>query len=351
MAHPKDIHNNQYDITIVGAGPAGCMAAASLAGEYRVLLVDQSIFPRNKPCGGILLEESIQFLKQFRIPKDVFSEPAILENLVLWDLNNKIERKERRGFLNISRYKFDEWLWKMALDKCSFLPATKLIDYYPTDGSLEIILEGDKRRAINTKYLISAEGSPSYIRRKLYGMEVNMRSYIAFQEWLKPTKDNLADLFFIFDDSLTDFYSWVIPKSHLLLLGSAIPVGSNNTQQIFDRLKKQIKDKIRFAGSPEIKEAKFTFIPKSSGDIHLGNERIMLIGEAAGLISPSTGEGVSYALRSGYLCADALLRSFDDPQSLYRSSCSPLISEIEEKIKKYKVLSDSTKRLEYLQEP
>jgi geranylgeranyl diphosphate/geranylgeranyl-bacteriochlorophyllide a reductase len=337
-----------YDVVIVGAGPAGCMAAHTIGRRRKTLLIDQSIFPRDKPCGGILLEESIGFLKDFNVPDYVFSDPKVLKNLILLDLDNGIEIKQERNFLNVSRSKFDEWLRRMATENVQFKPSTKLLEFYSADGHIELILgNGQEKSVIRTKYLIAADGSPSSIRRALYGTETSMRSYLAVQEWVKPKTNNLKDAYFVFDSSVSDFYSWIIPKSHFLLIGSGISPSEGNAYQRLESLKDKIGI-LKNTGVPEIREARFTFVTSSIDDIRLGAKNVMLCGEAAGLISPSTAEGISYALRSGHLCAKAILEDFENAHLKYREYCSGMIKEIERKLEKNKILSDPKSRKEYL---
>ncbi len=339
-----------YDVVIVGAGPAGCMAAHTIGKSRKTLLIDQSIFPRDKPCGGILLEESVEFLKSFNVPDYVFSEPKVLKDLVILDLDNNMEVRKERNFLNVSRSKFDEWLWCMATKNVPFRASTKLLEFYPADDHIELIVDnGQEKTIVRTRYLIGADGSPSSIRRALYGTETDMRSYLAVQEWVKPKKNSLTDVYFVFDSSISDFYSWIVPKSHFLLIGSGISASQDNAYQRLESLKDKV-DVLKKTGVPEIREARFVLITSSMDDIHLGGKNVMLAGEAAGLISPSTAEGISYALRSGYFCGKAILDDFENAHLRYREYCSGLLTEIEKKLEKHKVLSNPKSRRKFLNE-
>ncbi|MEM5798986.1 MAG: colicin M resistance protein CbrA, partial [Candidatus Aenigmatarchaeota archaeon] len=88
--------------------------------------------------------------------------------------------------------------------------------------------------------------------------------------------------------------------------------------------------------------------PQSSLDCTLGKGRVLLVGEAAGLVSPASGEGISFALRSGYNCAKALNANFKNGLIEYKKLCQNLLDEIETKIKRAKILSNPIKRLALL---
>jgi flavin-dependent dehydrogenase len=81
-----------YDVLVIGAGPAGCMAAKKSADAgYDVLLVDKMDLPREKSCSGILIQKSVQMVEaEFgKIPEMTFSHPQINRGIIL---TNEMER-------------------------------------------------------------------------------------------------------------------------------------------------------------------------------------------------------------------------------------------------------------------
>lgn len=81
--------------------------------------------------------------------------------------------------------------------------------------------------------------------------------------------------------------------------------------------------------------------------IFLGKDNVFLIGEAAGLISPSTAEGISFALRSGKYCAETFNKG--NNLNYYKKMCEVLKKEIQEKYTKLKILQAPEKRLKILE--
>lgn len=94
----------------------------------------------------------------------------------------------------------------------------------------------------------------------------------------------------------------MIPKNGHLVIGSALQ--SETTKMKYDLFKAKLAEKFGVNGEVLRKEAHLIFRPSSINDIFLGTGNLMLFGEAAGLVSPSTGEGISFALRSGHYCAN-----------------------------------------------
>src|SRR3989344_2518431 len=95
-----------YDVVVVGAGPAGCMAAYNFGGDFSILLNDSKRLPREKPCGGVLVSEAKDFLDRFSVPASVFVYPKELDITYL-NLNNGSESTARKAFLNVDRRRFD----------------------------------------------------------------------------------------------------------------------------------------------------------------------------------------------------------------------------------------------------
>jgi len=339
---------SEYDIVIVGAGPAGCIAAKYLSDNFSVLLLDKNKMPRDKTCGGVLVEEAQDFIKKNLpvIPKSVFSSPEKLDMRNI-DWNNNAGKDIKRGFYNINRINFDYWLFKLCEKSVSFSSQIKFFKFEKRKESINIIIEKDNKEInIKSKYLIGADGALSTTKKSLDNKQI--RQYIAIQEFIKP-KDKSTDKFlFIYDNDITDFYSWVIPKNDNLVIGSALL--KENPNKKFQLFKNKLKEKLGISGLISKKEGAVINRPKNREDIYLGNENIFLIGEAAGLISSSTAEGISFALRSGFNCAKAIIDNSKNPLRTYQDLSSPLVDEISSKLKKSEMLSNPVKRKKYFSE-
>jgi len=329
----------KYDIVIVGAGPAGCITAYFLSKKYKILLLDRSDFPRNKPCGGLLIEESQEFLKGMGMPSNIFSCPKYL-GVKYIDWNNNIEIGQKRKIGNISREKFDYWLLRLCRKNIDFSPITTFLKYREERGGLKVFIKKNgKELIINTKYLVFATGSFLPIRKIFTDKKMNY--YVVIQWWLKANK-KVKDFILIYDNEITDSYSYLIQKGDYLIAGTGLIPG--DTEEKMKDFIEKLKKKLKISGEIVKKEAAMVLNPRSIKDIILGDNKIILVGEAAGFISPNASEGISFALRSGYNCAKALNENFRNVSKKYQDLCKPLVKEIEDKIKKFNILSNSQKR-------
>ena len=324
-----------YDVIIVGAGPSGCSVANFLKKDYKILMIDWSLFPRDKPCGGLLTDETIEFLPKFKLPENFFSQPKeISMRFIDWD--NKIEVDQKRNFWNVDRRKFDYSLLNLSRNSIEFFSNTKFLDLEINNGVKVLIERSNKRKIIKSKYLVGADGAFSSIRRKITNKDLTR--YIAVQEWVPKVKD-IETFDYILCNEITDFYSWLIPKGNRFVIGSALNFKSNTVEKM-NLFRNKLRERNGLFIIPSKKESALLTRPKSIEEIVLGNNNVFLLGEAAGLISPSTGEGISFALRSGYFCAQAINENFENPFENYKKLCEPLIKEIEKKIEKANVLSN-----------
>lgn len=239
--------------------------------------------------------------------------------------------------MNIDRRKFDYFLLNLSRVSIDFLSNTKFLDVELGVNGVKVLIErSNKREIIKSKYLIGADGALSSVRRKITNKDLTR--YLAIQEWIPKIKD-IETFDYILCNEITDFYSWLIPKGNRIVIGSALSL-NNNTVEKMNLFKRKIREKNGLFIIPSKKESTLLTRPKSIEEIALGNNNVFLLGEAAGLISPSTGEGISFALRSGYICAQAINENFENPFEDYKKLCEPLIKEIEKKIIKANILSD-----------
>jgi len=329
-----------YDIAVIGAGPAGCMFSERVSKDFNVVLLDKLNFPREKPCGGMLVEESQEIVKKLNPPDMVFSSPKFIDVRYM-DIDNNIDIKESRGLWNISRKNFDYWLLEMAKEKVTFSPETSLLDIKEEADHIKLFLERNGQRSIvKCKYLVCADGAFSLLRRKLFNIDI--KYYTAIQKWISMETDIEDVCYFMYNNEITDFYSWLLPKKDYILLGTALEPG--NIQGKMEMLEKMVKDTLGLSGNEIRLESTLILRPSSSNNIFLGKNNIFFIGESAGLISSSTGEGISFALRSGEACAKAFNIYYENAIEKYKKLCQPLVEEAIKKIDKGKIFSSPQQR-------
>lgn len=307
-----------YDIVIVGAGPAGANLARLVSNKYKVLLIDKRDFENtgtkkhsNKCCGGLLAPDAQKMVAKLNlgIPKDILVDPQLFAVRTI-DLSNNLERLYQRFYFNMDRDKFDKWLISLipsAVEK-KFSALFKGYTKIPEGYEVRYVFDG-KEESIKTKIIVAADGAFSKIRKSICEDKREPKTYIAIQEWFEACAD-IPYFTAIFDKEITDFYSWIIPKENFLLLGSALKPGKEAKEK-FETLKTKLK-KLGFNFDKKIKtEGSYIYRPEKLSQFCAGKDAIALIGEAAGAISPSSAEGISYALKSSLYLARELEKGLD----------------------------------------
>ncbi|WP_026895786.1 FAD-binding protein [Clostridiisalibacter paucivorans] len=321
-----------YDIAIVGSGPAGSTLARLIGKKYKVLLIDKRHFTQEyshksyeKCCGGLLAPDAQKILAKLGlgIPKDVMVDPQIFVVRTI-DLYNKIERFYQRFYFNLDREKFDKWLLSLVPSEVDIRNGCILKDFDKNDNYFNIKIYDSNTKKEYTekaKILVGADGASSLVRKKAFRTD-DISRYISVQEWFK-VKEAMPYFSAIFDPTITDFYSWTIPKGEYMLVGSALNIDDNPISK-FKLLKNKLDSYGYNLSKVTKKEGAFILRPYKTKNICTGNKDIALIGEAAGWISPSSAEGFSYAFHSAYILAESLKHGLDGFSTRYNKGCNNL---------------------------
>jgi geranylgeranyl diphosphate/geranylgeranyl-bacteriochlorophyllide a reductase len=321
-----------YDIAIVGAGPAGATVARLLSKRYRVLLVDRrrlDLEPRAdllaKPCGGLLAPAAQRELARQGLGVDasVIAGPQLFAVRTV-DLAAGIERLYQRFYVNVDREAFDRWLVSLVPDRVErcFGWSLKALEADAEAPTLRFTTAEGGQASVRAQLVIGADGAGSAVRRFAYGAEPWPQRYSAIQAVFDVAH---GDPFYgaVFDETLTDFYGWTIPKGATLHVGAAFPAGAG-AQPRFDTFVARLRDAGFRFGRELSRTAAPIARPMRPDHLFAGVGRTLLVGEAAGFISPSSAEGISYALRSAAYLADAIEPGIEGAGRRYASGALPL---------------------------
>jgi len=300
-----------YDLAIVGAGPAGATLARLIGKNFKVLLLDRRMLCGEveggfqKCCGGLIAPDAQQMLATLGlgVPKEVLVGPQLFTVRTI-DLQQNIEKYYQRHYINIDREKFDRWLVSLLPPSVDVRCGALFRKYQWENGVYRIhFRQSGKEYTEEARYLVGADGAFSHVRRQLKPDFVQ-RTYISLQEWFAaPSMPPYYSA--IFDAETSDFYSWTIPKEDALILGATI-LPHQNAAEKFASLKKRL-EKHGFVFQKSLKRnGAFIVRPLSTRQVLLGQDNLALIGEAAGWISPTSAEGLSYAFRSAVALARSL---------------------------------------------
>jgi geranylgeranyl reductase len=318
-----------YDIAIIGAGPSGATLARLLARKYKVLLIDRRQLASQekglfeKCCGGLIAPDAQKMLAKLGlgVPKEVLTGPQLFTVRTM-DIQNDLERYYQRHYINMDREKFDRWLVSSIPSSVKILCGALFKKCSFDQGLIKIHFSHQGKEHIEkVKYLIGADGAFSTLRRQI-APDLLQKTYISIQEWFE-TQDSQPYFSAIFDQDISDFYSWTIPKENSLIVGTAL-LPKENVAAKFALLKTRLQER-GFALKTSVKRnGAFILRPQKLDQIFLGRGNIAFIGEAAGWISPTSAEGLSFAFES----AVALAKSLEsEPEMLieeYRKNTSEL---------------------------
>lgn len=316
-----------YDLAIVGGGPAGSTLARLLPANLRVLLVDgKTAAPSSfaKPCGGLLSGDAQKALSRFELtlPKDVLVSPQIFAVRTI-DLRNGLIRHYQRFYINADRHKFDLWL-------LSLVPARVArchgrchgVKRLPQGGFSLALRDAAGERIVSAARVVGADGANSIVRRSLFPAR-QPRRYVAIQQWFHETHEK-PFYSCVFDPETSDCCSWSISKDDYFIFGGAF--APKNCRAAFERQKEKLAAFGFSFGAPVKTEACLVLRPRGFGDFCLGADHAFLIGEAAGIISPSSLEGISVAINSAVALAEALRSS--SPHAAYRKKTMRLRAKL-----------------------
>lgn len=291
------------DVAIIGAGPGGAMAAYTLAQTgLRVLILEKEHLPRAKSCGG-LISGSVLELFDWNISEVI--EKRVSKIDCFYDFGQAVSSTiTGEPPLLVNRSRFDNHLVGRALKKGS--GNIRLLEGCPVrdikESSKGVIVKGAKGETVHADYCILAHGANSRITAGLgiehqspRGMAVNAEVEVS-RELYERYSDRITFNYFC----LPDGYGWIFPKRDgLLSCGVGCLKGKVNLKKEINRfLSKSFSTEnlhdIRLYGHP---------IPVYSGRRRYATARTCLVGDAASLVDPVTGEGIRYALKSGQLAA------------------------------------------------
>lgn len=334
---------DRYDIIIIGSGPAGATLARLLDDRYRILLVDRRPLHKSaqkviKNCGGLIAPDAQKALASFglSLPVNILVTPQTFAVETL-DFDNDMIKSYQRHYVNVDRELFDRWLLSLCDTKnikksfsSHFVGAKK-----SADGYVVTLRKEKQQQDVFASIIVGADGGNSKVKKDLVPArkESEPLRYISIQEWFK-NETNLNRYIAIFDSEISDFYSWIIPKEQYIIFGSAIKEGDDVTR-LHELQKKKLARYGYNLNKPIKKSGSYILRPKFSKDISLGTDDVALIGEAAGFISPTSAEGISYAMISGAKLAHALNEDSDNFAPIYKENTASLRFNITKKILKY----------------
>jgi geranylgeranyl reductase family protein len=284
----------RFDAVVVGAGPAGSTSAFHLArGGARVLLADKATFPRDKPCGGGLTARALRL-----IPFSV--EPVVEEEVDVFELGlgyrrRFVRRTDEPMVVMTQRRRLDAFLVEQAQEAGAELRDGVKVELEP------LVVGGEP---VEADVLIGADGVNGATAKHLglasHEHEVALEANVSYGTVSRARYARRAVVEF---GIVPGGYGWVFPK------GDHVNVGVGGWQHQGPRLRDHLA---RLCHEHEIPADALTEIrgyrlPLRRPGSSPARGRTALVGDAAGLVDPVSGDGIYEALLSGRLASAAAL--------------------------------------------
>jgi len=337
----SSISNGLWDVVIIGAGPAGAIAAVHLAANHhRVLLLDRKKFPREKVCGDALLPDALRCLDTIGIGEMVRAAGYPISTSVL--ISPSLNEVEIPGqYLTIKRSLLDMIVAQKAVDMGAVFACgeVKQLAVEP-DGLVSFMIQGSEKR-FRARIGIVATGVDIRLLRKLNWSARKKPSGFALRCYVRSSLilDRLVISFVIHDRFTVPGYGWVFPmRDHEYNVGFGL-LSPDRVRERTINLKRKFKIFIdTFPITRELMQQsdRTTALRAAAlrydyeGAYPFVNGPIVAVGETIGTTLPFIGQGIGKAMESGQLAAEAISKALESGDL---SKLSPYGQQIESKFK------------------
>jgi len=304
-------------VAVVGSGPAGSSAAETLANAGIETFLFERKLDNAKPCGGAI---PLCMVSEFDLPLEIIDRQVrrmkmISPSNIEVNIGSTLKDDEYIGMCR--REVLDGYLRDRAAKVGATLingtvhgldiPISSTAPYTlhyadHSNGSLEGIT-----KSLQVDLVIGADGANSRIAKAIDAGDYNYA--IAFQERIRLPEDKMAPYqdmaeMYVGDDVSPDFYAWIFPKyDHVAVGTGTMKVNKEKIKHLQAGIRKRAAHKLE---GGEIIKIEAHPIPEHPRPRRVVG-RVALVGDAAGTVTKSSGEGIYFAAKSGRMCAEAIV--------------------------------------------
>jgi len=321
-----------FDVIVVGSGPSGSVAAMYLArelGKERVLVVDKASFPRDKICGDAQGRKAAAIMKELGIYEGYVQLPGqkiygitlSSPNGTTVHLDVASRSEPAPGYVH-KRMIFDNFLAKNAKERATFR-VFNVTDLIIEDSTVRGIIgtnERGEKEEIRAKIVLAADGANSIVAQK-FGMNKNPPEHfiVATRQYYKGVTGLTDRIEIHMVKSLIPGYFWIFPLPNgeaNVGLGMIVKDMQSKKVNLKEATLREIKEnplfKDRFKDAQPLEDVKGWNLPVASYHRKCYGNGFLLLGDAASLIDPLSGEGIGNAMISGKIAAQVSAEALEE---------------------------------------
>ena len=313
-----------YDVAVIGGGPAGSTAALYSAKlGMKTVMFEKKAYPRDKPCGGALSTRCLEIIGE-HAKKSINS---LVKTMKLYAPSLRSFTEERESGYFVLRTEFDAAMAKDVENAGAKVLTEALV------RSIEKLENGhykitSTRETIVAKYVVLATGVQN--NRLIKQLKIRKRwpkGYLAMTVVSETPVDNekLKDYEFygptlgIFLGIVPRGYGWYFLKDGYINIGIGatwLDIKDKDPKAIYNDFVQLLKDNNFIPKDFELNRSKSHCLVFKKPAKKTIFDKILLVGDSAGFVSPVTGEGLYYAIRSGQLAAEAIFKHMKEGKKL-----------------------------------
>ena len=316
-----------HEVVVVGAGPAGSVAAAVLAKRgCQVLLLDKAEFPRDKVCGDGIGWNSIRLLSDLGLSLESSMRELYSHDRVRgvspggYVFEGPFPQKDgycRHGYV-IPRRHFDHVLWQFALQQGAKFESLRVTEPIMERGVVCGVWgrRGGKVVERRARITIAADGAKSVIARALHSDKIPAKHYaIAMRSYFAGVRDLDRGAEFYFNQAHLPGYGWAFPLGEGVAnigVGLRLDVYRKNgrpLRQVFERFIGAPRLAGVLSNAEPIGEPRGCLLPLASQPLQRAYDGALLVGDAGAFVSPLTGGGIYNAMETGRIAAEVALEA------------------------------------------